>query len=146
MLQLHNPIQIADKNFLPVGKIRYAYGRGFWEEWFLTDNQNQQFWLSIDEGDFVLQQKSNIILPFKNPSAVSVGRKYGKYIVTEKGSGECVGFEGELPETIKLGESHVYLHLSEGKGKLLTLENDGTKNQIFTGEWIDPLTINRVYS
>ena len=146
LLQLHDPIQISGKDFLPIGKIRYAYGRGFWEEWFLTNNQNQKFWLSVDEGDFVLQQKSNITLPFKNLSAVNVGRKYGKYVVTEKGTGKCVGFEGELPQTLKLGESHLYLHLSQGEGKLLTLENDGTENQTFEGEWIDPLTIKRVFS
>ena len=78
--------------------------------------------------------------------AVSVGRKYGKYIVTEKGTGTCVGFEGELPENIKIGESHIYLHLSEGRGKLLTLESRGTKTQTFTGQWIDPLSIKSIYS
>ncbi len=93
-----------------------------------------------------MQQKSNITLPFKNPLAVSVGRKYGKYIVTEKGTGRCVGFEGELPEKLTIGESHIYLHLSEGRGKLLTLESTASKTETFSGEWIDPLTIKRVYS
>ena len=93
-----------------------------------------------------MQQKSNITLPFKNPLAVSVGRKYGKYIVTEKGTGTCVGFEGELPEKLTIGESHIYLHLSEGRGKLLTLESTASKTETFSGEWIDPLTIKRVYS
>ena len=146
LLKLYQPIQIEQKDFLPIGKIRYSYGRGFWEEWFLQDNQNQEFWLSIDEGDFVLQQKSNITLPFKNPLAVTVGRKYGKYIVSEKGTGKCVGFEGELPEQLKIGESHIYLHLSEGRGKLLTLESTGTTTETFTGEWIDPLSIKSIYS
>ena len=131
---------------MPIGKIRYSYGRGFWEEWFLRDTQNREFWLSIDEGDFVLQQRVKITLPFTNPLAVNVGEKHGKYVVSEKGTGKCVGFEGELPENLKIGESHIYLHLSEGGGKLLTLESTGIKTETFAGEWIDPLTIKRVYS
>jgi hypothetical protein len=78
--------------------------------------------------------------------AVSVGRKYGKYIVSEKGTGKCVGFEGELPEKLRIGESHIYLHLSEGRGKLLTLESTGTTTETFTGQWIDPMTIKSIYS
>ena len=58
LIELHKPFKLQAKTFTPLGKIRYAYGRGFWEEWFLKDERNQEFWLSIDEGDFVLQKKS----------------------------------------------------------------------------------------
>jgi len=146
IIKLYEPITINKENYLPIGKIRYSYGRGFWEEWFLKDNQNQEFWLSIDEGDFVLQQKMTMKLPFSNPLSAKVGKKYGSYLVSERGTGECVGFEGELPENLKIGESHFYLHLDLGEGKLITVEVTSNETQTFSGKWIDPLTIKRVYS
>ncbi len=146
LLTIGEPIIIENKSFLPLGKIRYSYGRGFWEEWFLKGESNREFWLSIDEGDFALERPLNIPLPFKDFRELQVGREYGKYIVTEKNSAECVGFEGELPREIKIGEIYEYAHLSKGGASLVTVEYQNGNMRIFVGEWIDPFKIKRVYS
>jgi DNA-directed RNA polymerase subunit RPC12/RpoP len=145
LLALHDPIIIYNKRYLPLGKVRYAYGRGFWEEWFLKGEDNREYWLSIDEGDFVLEYKTTISLPFKSFQRVEVGKKYGQYMLSEKGKGTCVGFEGELPKTIEIGKVHHYLHLSKGGGNLVTVEYGDGNQQTFIGKWIDPLAIKRVY-
>lgn len=141
LIQLHKPFKFQNKRFTPLGKIRYSYGRGFWEEWFLKDDKNQEFWLSIDEGDFVLEEKIKFSLPFKKNHTFKVGQNFNEYQVTEIGTGVCVGFEGELPEAIKLDESHTYVHLSRGHGELLTLELSENETMTFKGQWIDPLEI-----
>ena len=146
LIKLHEAIIIDNKNYLPLGKIRYAYGRGFWEEWFLKGESNQEFWLSIDEGDFVLEKRAEISLPFKSPHAVRAGRRYGSYLATEIGEGRCVGFEGELPFAINIGKTHGYIHLSKGGGNLVTVEFTDGVDKIFQGKWIDPLTIKSLYS
>jgi len=87
LIQLHQPFNYRGHHYLPLGKIRYSYGRGFWEEWFLKDSRNKEYWLSIDEGDFVLQEKVKLSLPSQQPSSFTIGTKYGKYLVTEKGQG-----------------------------------------------------------
>jgi len=141
LIELHTPFTYKNKSYLPLGKIRYSYGRGFWEEWFLKDENNKEFWLSIDEGDFVLEEKMQLSLPFKASQKFTVGKAYGKYLLTEKGQGRCVGFEGELPKEIHFGEVHQYIHLSEGQGKLLTIEFTNKLTETFKGAWIDPLEI-----
>lgn len=146
LLAIGEPIIIENKSFLPLGKIRYSYGRGFWEEWFLKGESNREFWLSIDEGDFALERPLNIPLPFKDFRELRVGREYGKYIVTEKNRAECVGFEGELPREVKIGEVYEYAHLSKGGASLVTVEYQDGNLRIFVGEWIDPFKIKRVYS
>ncbi len=146
LIKLHDPLSIESKSYLPLGKIRYSYGRGFWEEWFLKGENNQEFWLSIDEGDFVLEKRAEISLPFKSPHVVKVGKRYGSYLVTEVGTGECVGFEGELPFPINIGKTYNYLHLSQGGGNLITVEFTDGIDKIFQGKWIDPLSIKRLYS
>ncbi|NEW60466.1 DUF4178 domain-containing protein [Sulfurovum sp. bin170] len=145
LLKLGEPISIDNKTYLPLGKIRYSYGRGFWEEWFLTGEANREFWLSVDEGDFVLESKAKIVMPFKNIDRLSIGKKYGKFVVTEIGKGECVGFEGELPENIAIGKTHQYAHLSEGGTSLITAESSPNGMKIFRGNWIDPFSIKKVY-
>ena len=146
LLQLHKPFKYKSKHYIPIGKIRYSYGRGFWEEWFLKDESNKEYWLSIDEGDFVLQEKIKLSLPFKSSKDLNIGKRYGKHVVTEKGEGRCVGFEGELPQEIHLDETHHYVHLSEGMGKLLTVEFSNTLTEMFKGEWIDPLEIEVLHA
>ena len=141
LIELHKPFSFKFNTFMPLGKIRYSYGRGFWEEWFLKDKTNKEFWLSIDEGDFVLQEKVKLPLAFNNPNVVKIGKKYGAYVATEIGKGECVGFDGELPQNIKLGETHGYIHLSADGGNLVTVEFVGDKMETFKGKWIDPLDI-----
>ena len=145
MLKLRDPIVINKKTYIPLGKVRYSYGRGFWEEWFLKGEDNREYWLSIDEGDFVLQHKTSMSLPFQSPHSIRVGSKHGEFMVSEKGEGTCVGFEGELPEKVELEKKHYYLHLSKGGGNLVTVEYGVGTNKIFTGRWIDPLEIKRLY-
>ena len=141
LIKLHKTFKFQNRRFTPLGKIRYSYGRGFWEEWFLQDENGKPFWLSIDEGDFVLEEKINFSLPFKKNREFKVGQYLNDYQITEIGEGVCVGFEGELPEAIKLNETHQYVHLSRGNGELLTLEFAENETMTFKGQWIDPLAI-----
>ena len=145
LLELRVPVSVDGIPYTPMGKIRYSYGRGFWEEWFLIDKSNREFWLSVDEGDFVLETKAKIVLPFKSIERLSIGKKYGKFVVTEIGDGECVGFEGELPENITIGDLHKYAHLSEGGSDLMTVESSSDGMKVFRGNWIDPFKIKRLY-
>jgi len=88
-----------------------------------------------------LQEKMKLSLPFKSRTHFKVGVAYGNYTVTEIGTGTCVGFEGELPERIKLNEQHKYIHLSQGHGNLVTIEFSENETQTYKGKWIDPLAI-----
>jgi len=140
---LHVPLTIHSKSYTPIGKIRYSYGRGFWEEWCLLNAENRIYWLSIDEGDFVLESKAKLSLDLPPLNQIKVGTQYGKYTATEKGYGECVGFAGELPEAITLGERHFYVHFSQAYGSLLTVEGTADHYQAYTGYWIDPIHIKK---
>ncbi|HIP41429.1 MAG TPA: DUF4178 domain-containing protein [Campylobacterales bacterium] len=146
LINIQEPFIFEKKSYLPLGKIRYSYGRGFWEEWFLKGEANQEFWLSIDEGDFALEQEAKITMPFHNIHKLTLGKSYGTYVVTEIGEGECVGFTGELPENISVGKLHQYAHLSEGGSSLITVESSSSKRmKVFKGNWIDPFKITKVY-
>jgi len=145
LIKIGDPIIIEKKTYMPLGKIRYSYGRGFWEEYFLKGEDSREYWLSIDEGDFALEKPMNIPLPISSFDELSVGAEYGKYVVTEIGEGECVGFEGELPKLINIGDKHNYAHLSKGGASLVTVEFRNNQMSVYSGEWIDPFSISGVY-
>jgi len=138
LIKLMQPFKYESNTYIPLGKIRYSYSRGYWEEYFLKSNDTRPFWLSIDEGDFALERQVNMDIDTSN---FSIGSKYKKYIVSEIGYGECVGFEGELPSLVQIGSKYRYYHLSKGNGELLTVERNNKVKEVYKGQWIDPFDI-----
>ena len=145
LLRLGFPFRYRKKQFTPVGKIRYRHSIGFWEEWWAVDQTGKGFWLSVDEGDFAFENSVLLNETVPRFEAIYIGQKLRlldqNWQVTEKNVGECEGFQGELPEQIKIGEKIPYVHLSAPRAKLLTLEYDENKVNAYLGEWIDPFDI-----
>jgi hypothetical protein len=144
LIKMHHPFFYKKHQYFPVGKIRYSYDRGFWEEWFLKRDDSQSWWLSIDEGDFVLEKEADsLTLGDFDLDNLRVGQFVGDLLISEMGRGVCEGFEGELPKQIKIGITHRYIHLSGEEAKLWTLEYDEfqSSRKLFQGEWIDPFLI-----
>jgi hypothetical protein len=151
IIQFYTPFTYKGEFFVPIGRVRYGYGRGFWEEWFLRRDDGDGWWLSIDEGDFALEREEDISTlkdfassTFNIPN-LRVGRFIDDYIISEVATGRCEGFEGELPKNIKIGLRHDYVHLSGEGGELLTVEKDESGEiSLYRGRWIDPFLIKRV--
>lgn len=57
LFQLYHRFAYGKWFLEPVGMLQYSYGRGFWEEWWCLDNDGKGYWISVDEGDFVMEQK-----------------------------------------------------------------------------------------
>ena len=140
LLQLQQPFNYQSHSYLPVGHVRYQYDNGFWDEWWVFDKGREGLWVTIDEGDFAFEK------PVKAPKNVSfekltLDKKVNGWVVTERGKGICDGFEGELPEIIRVGDTFNYVHLSKSNGELLTLEFNDKGVQAYKGKWIDPFEI-----
>ena len=147
IIELNTPFRYDKKVFLPVGKIRYGYGRGFWEEWWLKDTQNREYWLSVDEGDLALEQKIDATISLELFKKLYVGLStQSGWMVTELGSAKCEGFEGALPKDIKIGSVYKYAHLSGKGAKLKTLEADEKRVEVYEGKWISPFDIKKVFN
>jgi hypothetical protein len=141
---LNTPFGYEKKSYLPLGKIRYSYGRGFWEEWWLKDNQGNEYWLSVDEGDLVLE--TSVALSYANDlfTSLKIGDRLKDGVVTEIGEAKCVGFDGALPKIIEIDSTYTYAHLSSKEGSLVTLERIDGQIQAYRGRWISPFDITRL--
>ena len=145
LFTLDNVFEYRGWRFVPVGHLRYDYAHGFWDEWWVLDQaRDQGRWVSIDEGDYALEQAVELERGF-DCSAVRLGEPVRLadevWQVTEKGRARCVGVRGELPERVALGAEFDYAHLSGADGRLITLEWDAQRCTATEGEWIDPFEI-----
>lgn len=144
LIKLNQSFKYKSKNYLPLGMIRYSYGRGFWEEWWLKDDKGKEYWLSVDEGDMVLEKpiKNIYDLSFFKTLRLNKSLK-GGWIVTELGQATCEGFIGMLPKIISKGSTYHYAHLSGDKARLQTIERMENTLEVFEGVWISPFDIGK---
>jgi hypothetical protein len=141
LLKLYRPFSYDRRGFTPVGHIRYRSGRFAWDEWRLVDNRGKEWWISVDDGDYILEKKVPFSLEIDSFETLRLGSEVGEWRVTELGEGICEGFEGEFPNIVKEGERHRFVHLS-GKGRImLTAEFFDDVKELYEGRWIDPYEI-----
>ncbi len=147
--------EYRDWKFIPIGRVRYDYGRGWWDEWYVTDSSGETKWISVDEGNIAIEKKTNEnenpIISFDDLSigeslTLTLEKKSYTFSIIEKKRCKCVAAEGELPFEIIPNEEFNYVDLLANGGTAATIEmfDDGTQD-IFLGSWIDSFDIKGCY-
>src|SRR3989339_777259 len=121
--------KIKDQTFEVLGRMRFDYEDGFWDEWILVLNGNwdKEYWLQEDEGDYVLFSKENIKgeIPAFSESAVGVVVSINtrQIFIAEKNTAKVNGGEGELPFQVQPGEQADFIDgISYGEGLPVSIE------------------------
>lgn len=137
-----------DWRFTPVGRVRYDYGDGWWDEWFVRSDNGKESWVSVDEGEIAIetlvQDKLNVP-PFDKLSVggVLVINRI-RMTVIEKNTCTMIGAQGELPFRIIPGETYGYIDLLGQKRASFTIEYQAGGIECYKGVWIDPFEIQEV--
>ena len=120
--------KFGKRDFLVLGRLRYEYEDGFWDEWyiqFLDDGATG--WVQEDDGSFVMFEKE---IPLDNPislTRVNVGNSYdyggewNNVFITAKNKARIQGGEGELPFRVIPGEQADFID-GIWNGKVLSIE------------------------
>lgn len=133
---------LLDRRIRVIGRVRFGYGRGFWDEWYLEYANGGHAWLTEDDHELCLQQPS---APAGRPP--SVGQKPGQrfnhqgepWVVEEVGVARCLGVEGALPEKMEEGESFRYVDASSPDGRrALGIEDWEGDIRVYVGRWLLP--------
>jgi hypothetical protein len=131
----------------PIGLVRFSYGRGTWDEYWCEHGAGGQgIWLSVDEGELVVQEPlGRDIVPLR--ARPGLGQLFdwdgARWRVTELETATCLGWKGELPEVFAVGASHDFVNCSAGE-RLLSgeFDVDGSAHW-FLGEWVDAYDLRR---
>jgi hypothetical protein len=132
---------IADNRFTVLGRVRYSFGQGFWDEWYLELEDASHAWVTEDDHDLALETRFEGTAPPMDDLTPGDRIELGgvTYQVDEIGEARCVGLEGQLPKAIESDEVYRYADLSSMDGTLtMAVEYDDTPPSVFVGRWLEP--------
>lgn len=146
LFEIGRQYRYGDLLLMPTGWLRFSYGRGTWDEWWCETDRGQGVWISVDEGDFVMEQSQPKL---SLPPLAEIKQKQGldlfnsHWIATEFGQAHYEGMAGAIPELVTPDRHFDYVHLSAPGRQLITLEYDHPEAEpaVFLGEWLDPFAI-----
>jgi len=131
--------RLRGREFTVAGRVRYRFSRGFWDEWFLSNDDGSMCWLSEDEGEFSLEKEYSFKGDVPVFEKVRAGCKFPlsghPFLAEEIDTGVCESGEGELPFVIAPGEKVPYLEGTINK-RMATLEYDEDGAKLFLGEYL----------
>ncbi|MBM73754.1 MAG: hypothetical protein CMK59_00020 [Proteobacteria bacterium] len=137
---------VKGQRFAVVGRVRYSFGRGFWDEWYLALETGEYVWLTEDNHELALQKEIDARQEFKDFHGYSLGDELEidgeTFRVQELGMAKCLGLEGELPSGYLPDETYPYVDGSSLNGaKTFGLEFDEPDSgaaKAFVGTWVKP--------
>jgi hypothetical protein len=151
MLELGRTGTWQGKPFAVVGRVRYRYAAGLWDEWFCRLDSGEGIWLSEDEHDFQLElpvEPGGDLPPWDALGPFSELTIDGqRTTVDEVGEAWLEGVSGSLPEVIA-ADRHFRFADASGPGGVFTIEyGDDGSAEVFRGQHVQPgelgLTVGR---
>lgn len=141
-----SPIQVGtegnfnNKNFMVIGRIRYQYEQGGWNEWHIIFSDGVSGWLSDAQADYAISFRAN------PPSAVPQVHQLQRgqalfwyntnYIMTTITRARYVGFEGELPFTTTDRSEMVFADLRTTDARFGTIDYSEEPPLVFLGQQV----------
>lgn len=145
IFEMYKTYRHKDWKFTPVGRVRYDYGDGYWDEWFVRSDNGKETWVSVDEGEIAIESlvQKDLSVPgfndIKVGGAIMINRI--RMTVIEKNSCTMVGAQGELPFRIVPNETCNYIDLLGPKKVSFTIEYKQDGIDCYKGVWVDPFEI-----
>lgn len=138
---------ISGKHFEVLGRLRYSYDSGFWDEWYLKFDNGKAGWLTEEEGECTLFYKAPILgeTDVENIKVAKRSLINGTLVfITEIQSASISGGEGQLNYAIAPGAKVEHI---EGtvNGELYSVEIWENELEVHKGSAInyDDIIINR---
>jgi hypothetical protein len=132
--------RLQNRSFTVMGRIRYSFGSGFWDEWFLEFADGTIGWLTEDNHELALQTRTapKQIPPFESlHPRKKINVKKRVFVVQEEGQAECIGDERNLPIEAQTGEVYKFADASSQDGQFtLGIEYDQQPPTVFIGRWL----------
>lgn len=128
---------IAGQSFRAIGRLRYQYDAGYWDEWFIMLDSDKPGWLVEDEGTYKLYHKTTLtgaIPPYEEVrvgTTMSIGDR--SVFVTEKGEANIAGSEGQLAFPVLPGEEIRYIDGNDGADQV-SIEYTTNEIELLVGQ------------
>lgn len=130
-----------------VGRVRWGWSDGSWNEWFLRAVDGRQLWLGEAMGMYMLTAEYPQVLeapairnfvegnPMARDCTVKAGGKW--LTATDIKEAACLGSEGDLPFATLPGRTMINVDFRNGAGDALSVQRDADGTTAWLGVWSD---------
>jgi hypothetical protein len=148
-----SPIQIGtrgrfeDQGFEVIGRVRWGWTDGSWNEWLLLFDDGGKAWLGEAMGQYMLlrerplaELRANAIRTLINGGEVPIGTQAqvdGEILtVSDARQATCIAAEGELPFTAPAGWTIFSVDFRSPSGRCASLQRDGDSADFYDGRYV----------
>jgi hypothetical protein len=148
-----SPVQIGmrgtfeDSAFEVLGRVRWGWTDGSWNEWLLLFADGSSAWLGEAMGQYMLLRERPLG-PFEDPivrklaagepvrigATAQVGEE--RMFVSDARQATCIAAEGELPFTAPTGWTIHSVDLRSDSGRCASLQRDGEEASFYEGRYV----------
>ena len=123
---------VEGRRFQALGRVRFEYQDGYWDEWYLMFDDGTDAWLEEDEGELTLVRQEPVVGDVPFPASVRPGERVSiaerSIYVMEVGKAKLIGMEGQLPRGHFVGLEMNYLDgISDGASVMLEFMKTGVE-------------------
>ena len=140
-IQIGTEGQFDNKNFLVVGRIRYAWKQGNWNEWHIAFSDGSDGWLADAQLTYAVSFAKPGMAPAVNADSLEPGQAFTfenrAYVVTTNTRASYVGFEGELPFTTAGHEQMLFSDLRTEDAHFGTLDFSDAAPVLYLGREVE---------
>lgn len=126
--------------FTVVGRIAYAYERGFWSEWHLGFADGRSGWLSDAQDEYAVTFLAESARYTPDPGTLRPGEPFTfrdtQYVVSSLTRARYAGVEGELPFEYWDRAEILFVDLGGQEGRFGTLDYSEDPPLVFLGEYV----------
>lgn len=133
-IQLGTTIAAQGRKLAVVGRVRWAWDGGSWNEWLALAESGAQFWLAEAAGTYMLTAEWPQLLDraevraFAEGGTISPGDAIEvdgrKLFASDVKQVECLGSEGDLPIPTQIGTRMTSVDFRSASGGVLSLQRD----------------------
>lgn len=138
-------VHLPRGHFKAMGHARFSYGRGVWDEFWGVDEEGLSCWLSVDEGELVLQYPLKTTRYPQLRRVPLLGQKFEwddtRFTVTELDEAECVALRGSFEDVPVVGHRYTFFNCTGDDMRLLSGEFRDGGRAWYIGHWHDPFEI-----
>lgn len=146
-VQLGTSFTVAGLPMTTVGRVRWSWSAGSWNEWFLRADDGSVRWLAEAMGMFMLTVERPDILEQPLAQILVQGGTLipggdlevdGEvYVVTDVKDAQCLGSEGDLPFATLPGRQMTNVDFRAAGGGALSLQRDADGTTAWLGWWFE---------
>ena len=144
--QVGTAVDTGGRRFTLAGRVRMAWGDGFWNEWFMVADTGGTDavpgWLAEAQGTLAVSfpcpaAEADGLSPAEPPALGARIRIRGEsFRVADLKEAHCIGSEGELPFAAPVGRAALYADMLSAEGGFAGAEYGPDGMRLFLGRYV----------